>query len=105
MSSSCPSCGAPVNAGAGPGRPAHYCGTACRRSAEHEVRRVNAHIARLEADRDRLLCDHAAMVAGVHLITSEHGRRAVEVALVAVDNRIAHYEARLRLLLGDAAVA
>jgi hypothetical protein len=39
------------------GRPPVYCGTACRRSAEHEVRRADVRLARLE--------DEALLLRGV----------------------------------------
>ena len=87
----------------GPGRPARYCSTGCRRAAEHEVRRANGHLARLESERDALLAERAAMEAGVHLLTTEHARRGVEVEIEANAECRAAYEARLRALLSDEA--
>lgn len=38
----CAKCSRPLAERTGPGRPALYCSTACRRSAEYELRRVQA---------------------------------------------------------------
>ena len=36
------------------GRPPRYCSTACRRAAEHEIRRLNRHLERLETEAEGL---------------------------------------------------
>ena len=44
----CRICGGPLEQADGPGRPKTYCGTACRRSAEMEIRRIDRRLADLE---------------------------------------------------------
>jgi hypothetical protein len=38
----------------GVGRPPSYCSTGCRRAAEYELRRIQRHLERLEAQRESL---------------------------------------------------
>jgi hypothetical protein len=44
----CRKCGQRLPAASGPGRPALYCSTGCRRAAEYELRRVQAALERAE---------------------------------------------------------
>ena len=37
------------------GRPAQYCSTACRRSAEMEIKRINCRLQEMETQRDRII--------------------------------------------------
>lgn len=48
METTCVKCGGQIAESATAGRPKRYCSTACRRAAEHEIRRVNALLAKLE---------------------------------------------------------
>lgn len=47
---SCKKCGAPIAQSEVAGRPKTYCGHACRRAAELEVRRIDARLGRLEGE-------------------------------------------------------
>ena len=51
MASNCVNCGAPL-AVQKVGRPALYCGVACRRAAEFELRRVLTRVERLEMEQE-----------------------------------------------------
>src|SRR5262245_31291144 len=53
----CVRCGSPFEQREGPGRPALYCGEACKRLAEHEVRRIDRRLARYESDLRLELAD------------------------------------------------
>lgn len=44
----CLKCKKPLPQRSGAGRPSLYCGAACRRTAELEIRRINNQLARLE---------------------------------------------------------
>lgn len=46
----CKKCGAPIAHSEVAGRPKTYCGSACRRAAELEVRRIDARLSRLERE-------------------------------------------------------
>lgn len=48
--STCLKCGLQIEEQPTTGRPKIYCSTGCRRSAEHEVRRINALLQKLETD-------------------------------------------------------
>ena len=50
MSNACVKCGRQLQRQA-TGRPAEYCSPACRRSAEFELRRLNARLDRLETEQ------------------------------------------------------
>lgn len=52
--SDCLICHRPIEPKEGPGRPNVYCSPACRRTAEHEVRRLDRRLERLEEQRDDL---------------------------------------------------
>jgi hypothetical protein len=47
---SCVNCGNPLTGGEGPGRPDRYCSIACKRQAEHELRRLERHLEAVERD-------------------------------------------------------
>ena len=47
----CLKCRAPLTPTAA-GRPPSYCSTGCRRAAEYELRRIQRHLERLEAQRE-----------------------------------------------------
>ncbi len=49
----CLKCGKPLTKPA-TGRPPSYCSRGCRRSAEHEIRRINRYIERLEIEGEGL---------------------------------------------------
>lgn len=83
----CVKCGGQIADAATTGRPKKYCSTACRRSAEHEIRRVNVLLGKLEErlSRERL---------GFNCATPD--------SIARLEHEIAHQEARLRRLLeGD----
>lgn len=46
----CLKCGLTIEEQATTGRPKAYCSVGCRRSAEHEVRRINSLLQKLETD-------------------------------------------------------
>lgn len=50
----CLKCGAPLESGNGKGRPKAYCSTACRRSAEMEIRRCDQRLGALESDAQNI---------------------------------------------------
>jgi hypothetical protein len=75
----CVKCERPLKPTGG-GRPPTYCSTGCRRAAEYELRRIQRHLERLEAQRESPLFAEGA----------EHA--------------IGELEARLRILLDDGAV-
>jgi hypothetical protein len=53
--SSCLKCGSPLDHTPGTnGRPPSYCGEACRRLAEYEIRRINRRLEQLEASLSNL---------------------------------------------------
>lgn len=84
MSECCQKCGTPIAQHAGRGRPSSYCSTACRRAAEHEVRRLDKHIAMLEA----------------RIIHSNTGGLSLSGEKDSVHAEIERLELRLRELLG-----
>lgn len=56
----CIKCGSPIVDTKATGRPAVYCGTACRRAAEHEVRRINSLLEKLEQQASYARLGYAA---------------------------------------------
>jgi hypothetical protein len=52
----CPSCGAAVEKGDGPGRPTVYCGKPCRRLAEFQIRTIVRRVDRAESLYGDELC-------------------------------------------------
>jgi hypothetical protein len=87
MTNSCLKCGKTIESGAAPGRPKSYCSVGCRRSAEHEIRRLSARIANLE---ERAM--HLRLA--VFTIDHEEGTKIAEEIRTAED--------RLRHLFEDA---
>ncbi len=81
-------CGKPLEQPAGAGRPPTYCGTACRRAAEFEIRRLDKLLARLE---DRL--------SELRLGKLSLEREGVEAALITAEVQLAH--GRMVALLDD----
>lgn len=86
MSECCKKCGTPIARHEGRGRPSSYCGTACRRAAEHEIRRLDKHITMLEA----------------RVIHANTGGLAMTGETETVHAEIDRLELRLRELLGAA---
>ena len=80
----CLKCGKPLESSTGKGRPNTYCSTACRRTAEFEIRRINLRLIKLEeqASNARL---------GYGMPSEGHIRK--------LKDEIALYEERLRVLL------
>jgi histidinol-phosphate/aromatic aminotransferase/cobyric acid decarboxylase-like protein len=87
MMTTCRSCGTELAVETTKGRSMIYCGAACRRVAEHEVRRLDRALARLEDDA-RLARNPANPFSGL----AEEARIAAEIAR-ATD--------RMRVLLAD----
>lgn len=81
----CVKCGSPIAEAATTGRPKVYCSPACRRSAEHEVRRANVLLGKLE---ERL--SHARLGFGC----------STPASIAALEAEIARHETRLLALLG-----
>jgi hypothetical protein len=81
----CVKCGGPIAEAATTGRPKKYCSPACRRSAEHEIRRVNVLLGKLEEK-----------VSNARLGYGYSGPGSVD----KLEGEIARHEARLRALLG-----
>lgn len=81
----CPKCGGPVDPVAAANNGKKYCSPACRRSAEHEIRRVNTLLGKLEerASNARL---------GWGCATAD--------SIARLDAEIERHESRLRELLG-----
>mgnify|MGYP003395817358 CR=1 FL=1 len=50
MKTTCIKCGKAIEGTAATGRPLTYCSVGCRRAAEHEVRRLNSRLEKLEGD-------------------------------------------------------
>ncbi len=82
-------CGKSLEQPAGAGRPPTYCGTACRRAAEFEIRRLDKLLARLE---DRLV--------DLRLRSFSIEREGVEAARITAEVELAHR--RMVVLLDDA---
>lgn len=80
----CVKCGGPIAEAAATGRPKKYCSPACRRSAEHEIRRVNVLLGKLEQQ-----ASHARLGYGC----------STPASIAKLEGEIAHQEARLRALL------
>jgi len=91
----CRKCSTPIEQSAGKGRPAAYCGIACRRLAEFEVRRLTRLLEGLEEKRIHL--EQPSVLA--HPIKDLYGRTATE-ELDDLLKSMARVENRLRALLG-----
>lgn len=98
----CATCGTAIEQ-TGQGRPAKYCGTPCRRSAEYKLKRFTERIGRLEDTRDALLVKKAQLLAGCTIMTMVAGNTLtdVEAHLSAVEERIGYYEAELLTALAS----
>lgn len=81
----CVKCSRPLPERSGPGRPALYCSTACRRAAEYELRRVQASLEHVE-EQVRACAFGWYGRKPAHAVTYEAERTRLE--------------GRLRLLLG-----
>lgn len=82
----CVKCGGPIAEVAATGRPKKYCSPACRRSAEHEVRRINALLGKLEERASNARLGYGC---------------PTPASIAKIEGEIAHQEARLRALLGE----
>ncbi len=85
--SACVKCGSELPEQVGRGRPAWYCGAACRRAAEFEIRRIGNRLASLEDQ----------------LMRSRLGGYLILTPIKMIEAEIAKQEARLRDLLGAVA--
>lgn len=83
----CLRCAEPIERRPGRGRPQVYCGPACRRSVELEVRRIVRRLERLENRVSNLRLQHYPMPV-----------------IRATEAELARLEARLRALLGHVEV-
>lgn len=81
------------------GRPPTYCGDGCRRAAEYELRRIQRHLERLEAERREL---QRSRVTPEHFQWRDPCNRTPEEARGDVDREIAELEGRLRALVEGA---
>lgn len=82
----CAKCGTPIDPVAAANNGKKYCSVACRRSAEHEIRRVNALLGKLEERASNARLGYG--VSGAD-------------AVAKLDAEIARHETRLRALLVD----
>ena len=82
----CVKCGNPIQSVAAEGRPKKYCSVACRRSAEHEIRRTNALLGKLEERASNARLGYGAPSDG---------------QIARLEAEIARQENRLRGLLDD----
>lgn len=89
---SCIKCGRPIQQ-AETGRPAIYCGPACRQAAAYELKRIQRRLEALEERRSDLRHSRSTI--------RDWLGRTPKVALVDVEAEIATDEARLRLLLSE----
>lgn len=98
----CATCGTAIEQ-TGKGRPAKYCGTPCRRSAEYMIKRFTERIERMEDARDGLLVEKAKLVTGTSLMAMVAGNTLpdVDAHLSVLEERIAHYEGELLEALAD----
>lgn len=97
-SPACPSCGAAVEQRTGAGRPAVYCGEACRRLAEYEIRALVRRIDRAELELRELGNGGHHARSGHRGFLSPEERAARTRAL---HGWLAEDRARLRSLLGS----
>lgn len=91
MEKLCLKCGAPIPPGAATGRPASYCGVGCRRAAEHEIKRCDQQLARVESqlsfERQR------------QPLRDRQDRKWADRRIAAGEAERDRLEARMRLLL------
>ncbi|MCP5278551.1 MAG: hypothetical protein H6935_09335 [Thiobacillus sp.] len=69
--SNCIKCNAELPKIEGPGRPKGYCSTACRRAAEHEVRRLDRRIDELESRLSYIRTGGFALPGEVDRVSAE----------------------------------
>ena len=89
----CRKCGTSLTSPA-TGRPPTYCGTGCRRAAEHEIRRLSRHLERLALDASKLRID---LASEDHPATIDRLSRRLD----AYGREIDAADVRLRLLLDE----
>lgn len=75
------------------GRPQTYCGEACRRIAEFEIRRIQARLARLEDEGERCRRDRMGL-------TDQFGAQPEE-QILDIERETAIANARLRELVDE----
>jgi|CXWK01.1.fsa_nt_gi hypothetical protein len=98
MTTHCLKCRAPLAPHTGPGRPASYCGSACRRLAEYEIRRI-----------DRRLADYVLKLREAQAdrepygVDTDHLGRTKRQRVADLRKWIAEDEDRLRALVCDEA--
>ena len=90
----CPIDGRPL-ARSATGRPPTFCSTACRRVAEHELRRIDRRLAGLEVDRDALDLILATETYKPAMPTHRKRRDAIDVAITTATERQRTLFARL----------
>lgn len=73
--STCIKCGAALQEQTGRGRPALYCGRACRRAAELEIRRINNRLSGLEDQLMRARLPGCLVLTPIADIEAELGRQ------------------------------
>ena len=95
----CAKCAAPIERQSGAGRPAIYCGPACRASAAYEIRRIQRRLEALETFIGVLGRPEVNTWAGAWAIKRREKEREKKVE--AVKGEIAEAEERLRLLLSE----
>jgi hypothetical protein len=86
----CAMCGAPLKKRTGRGRPPKFCSTACKRTAELKMRRLNEHIARLELEAERCRRTHLPLY---DTLGASPEQRAQDIA-----RELGAYEKQLREL-------
>lgn len=82
----CPKCRVPVDPVAAANNGKKYCSPACRRAAEHEIRRVNTLLGKLEERASNARLGYGAPTAD---------------SIARLDAEIERHELRLRDLLGS----
>lgn len=97
MTNHCLKCRAPLAPHTGPGRPASYCGKACRRLAEFEARRLDRRIAGYEEQLRTTLANRDPFGLDV-----DHLGRTRRQRLGDLRRWIREDEERLRALLSGA---
>lgn len=91
----CLKCGATLAPAEGPGRPSTYCGEACRRLAEFELRRLDRRLAKYEAELREELADRNEPDAWIDNLGRDRPQRIRDLR-----KWIKADEARLRQLVG-----
>ena len=81
----CPACGEIIPESAGPGRPRKYCSAACSRSAELEIRRVNALLEHLENRLSECRASEILTLDSPELLQSEIDRQRARLLELLTD--------------------